>query len=137
MKKTLSIIVCLLFGSLLFAESFTVTKVMGLVRYKENDAYVTVEEGMVLDGDCEINVGINAIVSLTDEKGRRIDIKSARSGNLFVLCNDALRTKQGLQKSRKVISASNIPEPKEGTSKGVATASTRASDAKDDFEWDE
>ena len=136
MKKTLSVLICLLLGSLLFAENFKVVKVVGSVFYKEGSEYTIVEEGMDLDGENEIKVGLNSIISLTDEKGRRIDIGAAKRGILSHLCVDVLATKSGTLKKHRIVTA-DIAEPVESRSKGIATASTRASDAKEDFEWDE
>lgn len=44
--------------------------------------------------------------------------------------------KTGLKKGT-IVKASNIAPPVESTRKGVATAASRASEAKEDFDWDE
>ena len=136
MKKLFLVLVLLLAGTFVFAENcYKVLETTGVVTYEAKPGeWKDIKIGQELLGIETIKVGLNSILVLEDEKGVKRTIKSASRGSTENLFIQAFRT-NGLKKAKIVVS--DIPEPKEGTSKGVATASTRASDAKEDFEWDE
>ena len=129
MKKTFVVIFLTIFGCLLFADSYTVKAVkgkngsMGLAK-SERTGIINI--GQELFDEDYINLFSNSYIEL--DNGCFIN----ESG--FV--KNTIETKRRLNGVAK-LKRSEIADVKEGTSKGTATASTRASEVKEDVEWDE
>lgn len=91
-------------------------------------------EGQELEGEASIKVFPQShIILVQDSKIRKIN--ASQNGTVNELFAKAFKS-NGLKKM-KIADASHIAPPSEGTRKGVATAASRASEAKEDFEWDE
>lgn len=124
MKKFLiTILMTMIFS--MYAEIYTVIKVSGRAQ-TTNGAIST---GQELDGEQLVTIkGFNDYIKLDN--------------NLYIygpIINK--KVKDAVEKPRlkkgKVVRASEIAPDVESTRPGVATAASRASDAKEDFEWDE
>lgn len=114
-------------ASLSFAESYTVSSVKGTVKA----GTAAVKAGQKLDGAEKVSAGLNSALTLTDAAGKTIVIKGKTSGTLAEL---AAKASGGLRRgslNTTTVAAAN------GGSKGVATASSRASEAKEDTDWAE
>lgn len=122
-----------IFGSI-FASTYKVNSVVGNVSVETKDGFKSIEVGQEILGVETIKVGINSSLILEDEKGVKRTIKSTSRGSAEDLFISAFSSK-GLKKAKIV--SSNVPEVVESNRKGVATASSRASEAKADFDWDE
>jgi len=138
MKKFITLLViCLTFGCALFAEkkaSYTVTSLTGKVTYEvSNGEWADVKAGMSLDTDANINVGLNStlVVSLD---GVSYSIKPMKKGKLIELAS--ANVKGGVKVGSK-ITKSDIAAASTRTTKGAATASSRASEAKADVLWED
>ena len=124
MKKFLiAILMTMIFS--VYAETYTVIKVSGRAQ-TTNGAIST---GQELDGEQLVTIkGFNDYIKLDN--------------NLYIygpIINK--KVKDTVEKPRlkkgKVVRASEIAPDVENTRPGVATAASRASEAKEDFEWDE
>ena len=129
MKKTFVIAFLMLFGSLIFANSYTVKTIkgangnQGLAKVRQVGA-ITI--GQELEDDDYVVLMIGNYIEL--DNGYFI----YDSG----LVKDTVTDKRRILKNAKIVK-SNIAAPVESTRKGVATAASRASEAKEDFDWDE
>jgi len=123
-----------IFGSI-FASTYKVNSVVGNVSVETKDGFKSIEVGQEILGVETIKVGINSSLILEDEKGVKRTIKSTSRGSAEDLFISAFSSKGTLKKAKIV--SSNVPEVVESNRKGVATASSRASEAKADFDWDE
>ena len=121
-----------LLGSFLFAESYTVKAIRGA---NGNNGFAKVKQA----GQA---VAITIGQELTDEdqvvliKGNYIELDN---GNFIYdsgLVKNTIVNKKRFKKGKKVDNPTIAPATK-GTKKVVVTAASRASDAKEDFEWDE
>lgn len=137
MKKLISLLVnAILIIGTVFATTYKVDSVKGIAQ-KVKGGQTYLEVGQEISGDEIIKVGVNSILVLENEKGEKVTIKTTTPKNadeLFILLKKS--PKKGISTS-KTIKHTEIAGPIEGTSKGTATASTRASEAKEDIEWDE
>lgn len=136
MKKFLTFILLIVLSASLFATTYTVKSVTGKARYKVDGAYKDIKAGDILDGEFEVNIGINSGMELVREDGKYIKIGSTRVGTLENVCIDVLGTKTGLNKKRTIAKA-DIAAPVDRPREAVATAASRASEAKEDFDWAE
>lgn len=138
MKRIITLLtVCMAFGFALFAEkkvSFTVTSFTGKVTYEvSNGVWADVKSGMTLENDANVNVGLNSTLTVTSE-GVDYSIKPMKKGKLSELASANL--KGGVKVGSK-ITKSDIAEASLKTTKGAATASSRASEAKADVLWED
>ena len=122
-----------LFGSI-FASTYKVNSVVGSVSIETKDGFKSIEVGQEILGVETVKVGINSTLILENEKGVKRTIKSTSKGSADDLFVSAFSSK-GLKKAKIV--SSDIPDAVDSSRKGVATASSRASEAKEDFDWDE
>lgn len=135
MKKLFAFIFSMILLSSLFATTYTVKTVTGKAKYKVDGVYKEIKAGSVIEGETEINIGINSGMELIREDGKYIKIGSTRIGTLDNICIDVLGTKTGLNKKRTIARA-DIAAPVDRPREAVATAASRASEAKEDFIWD-
>lgn len=130
MKKTFVAIFLMLFSCFLFADSYTVKAIKGangnkgLAKIRQVGAITTGQE--ISDDDYVILM-----------KGNYIELDNGYFIYDSGLVKDTVTNKRRILKNAKIVKASNIAEPVESTRKGVATAASRASEAKEDFDWDE
>lgn len=137
MKKLFALFVVLFVGTMMFAASGTyiVDSVEGNVSYESAPGKFTkVKVGQELSASTVINTGLNSSVVLKLED-KAVTIKAKQKGSvesLFVASNSA---KGGLK--RQAIAKADAVDSATGNREGVATASSRASEAKEDFAWEE
>lgn len=125
------------FCCVIFAEKkagYTVASITGKVTYEvSNGEWVEVKAGMTLDTDANVNVGLNSTL-VVEMDGTKYTIKPMKKGKLAELA--AVNLKGGVKVGSK-ITQSDIAEASTRTSKGSATASSRASEAKADVLWED
>ena len=133
MKKLLFIFISLfIFAFSIFAEKYRVLEVEGTVF----SGSIEVEVGQILDENEILNVRPQSSITLQPlEKAEKRTYKIAN----HILVKEAWfksgPVKGGIKKAK--IKISEIAPAVEGTSKGTATAASRASDAQEDLDWDE
>ncbi|MCQ2596717.1 MAG: hypothetical protein MJ181_02625 [Treponema sp.] len=128
MKKSLLVAALVAVVSMsAFAEKLTVSYVEGKVTVLTGDEWISVSEGMVLDTEDSINTGLNAAVAFDNgdsikpmRKGKICDLVKASSGSMVL---GSKLTKE----SMKTLAAANK----------TADGAGRASEAKEDLDWDE
>lgn len=134
MKKIFFVLIICFFAGTLFANSYKVVNIVGKV-YTDN---ILVEEGQVLNDEDILNVRPQAKITLQPIDG--IEKRTYKQPNNKISVKEvwvmSAVGKQGLKKGT-IASAKEIAPVIEGTRKGVATAASRASEAKEDFTWDE
>jgi hypothetical protein len=140
MKKIFAIIFAMVMASAVFAEArsietYTVTEVTGTVRYESaKGVYEEVKVGIELTPSTVIKTNLNSKLTVLF-KGVEYKIPPKQSGQLDMLCIAfSPNIRKGLKK--QTIAKSDAVDT-EGVREGVATASARASEAKEDFTWDE
>lgn len=131
MKRFLAFILALTFTGIVFATDYTVKSVVGKVTVNG----CPVEVGQVFQDEDLLNVGVQSSVELI-VGNQHLTINPMSKGTVKELWTKAHPSKGGLKK-QTIAKASHIAPPSEGTRKGVATAASRASEAKEDFDWDE
>lgn len=137
MKKVVTLITILMALTFaVFAEkkaAYTVSSITGKVTYEvSNGEWAEVKVGMALDTDASINVGLNSTL-VVELNGAKYTIKPMKKGKLSEL---AANLKGGVKVGSKV-TQSDIAEASTRTTKGAATASSRASEAKADVLWED
>ncbi len=119
------------------AQDYTVKTVTGKVeREVSAGTWEAVTPGMKLSPQAVINTGLNS--SLVLNSGERVvTIKAMQKGTVDKLVANTGTAKGGIKIGAKISeSAVNTDSDKNKTT-NVSTASTRASDATNDLEWDE
>ncbi|MCQ2240199.1 hypothetical protein [Treponema sp.] len=136
MKKLLIAVVALFSAALVYAESYTVKSVTGKATVQTgSDKWVELAEGKTVTSANVINTSLNSLLVLADENGKEIKIKANQKGTVDILVNAALNPSVGIKKAK--ITTGAVAGATSGNSKGTATASSRASEAKEDIDWDE
>ena len=137
MKKLFTLFLALFVGTMLFAAtgSYVVESVTGNVTYESAPGkFEKVKVGQELSASTVLNTGLNSSVVVKFD-GKSITIKAKQKGTVESLYVAAAPSKGGLQK--KSIAKADAVDRADGKREGVATASSRASEAKEDFTWDE
>jgi hypothetical protein len=134
MKKILTIIIMNLLFATIFAETYKVTNVVGKVFVDSEQVVV----GQVLSDEDILNVRPQAAITLQIFEGTE---KRTFKGpnNKIAVKNAWIESgfgKGGLKKMT-IVRANAVAPDIEKTRPGVQTAASRASEAKEDFEWDE
>jgi repressor of nif and glnA expression len=134
MKKFLGFIFAFVLMTSVFATSYKVVNITGKVFV--NNAQVEIEQ--VLDDEDVLNVRPQAAITL--QPIDKIEKRTFKTANNHITVKDAWVQsaigKGGLKKM-KIADASHIAPPVDRPREAVATAASRASEAKEDFEWDE
>lgn len=126
MKKILLFGAIFLMSLLLSAETYTVVQIQGKARSTNGGA---ISVGQELDDESVITItGFKDYVKLSDNKFIYGPVSNKKVKDVV--------SKQKLKKG-KVVSASTVAPASDRSRPGVATAASRASDAKEDFEWEE
>lgn len=137
MKKLFTFFMALFLGTMLFAAtgSYVVESIVGNVTYeKAPGKFEKVKVGQELSASTVLNTGLNSSVVVVFE-GKSITIKAKQKGTVESLYVAAAPSKGGLKKQS--IAKADAVDSADGKREGVATASSRASEAKEDFTWDE
>lgn len=138
--RKLKVLVCAAFAmfavSSLFAAGYKVESFTGKVTYEAAPGkWVAVEEGQELAASTVIQTSVNSSLVLTLD-GAKVNIKAMQKGTIESLSAVASSGSSGIKKGSSLKSSSVAAESGK-TSKSVVTASSRASDAKKDFDWEE
>ncbi len=126
--KILAAVAIATFASFAFAEDFTVKAVKGSVKAGSD----VVKAGQTLQSDTKLTAGLNSSLTVVGENGQTIVIKGKSTGTV---ANLVAKASGGLRKGS--LNTTTIAGNTKGGSSGVATASSRASEAKEDTEWAE
>lgn len=134
MKKIFSVLILCFFAGLVFANSYKVVEVAGKVFTNSN----LIEVGQILNDEDVLNVRPQSRITLQPIDG--IEKRTYKQANNKISVKElwvmSAIGKQGLKKT-KIAEAGDIAPAIESTRKGVATAASRASEAKEDFVWEE
>ena len=138
MKKLFALLLVLFTGTMLFAASnaYVVESVTGDVKYESAPGkFDKVKVGQELSASTVIKTGLSSSLVVKYD-GKSITIKAkqgpATIEQLFIA---AAPTKGGLKKQS--IAKADAVDSADGKREGVSTASSRASEAKADYSWDE
>ena len=137
--RKLKVLVCAAFAmfvaSSLFAAGYKVESFTGKVTYESAPGkWVAVEAGQELPASTVIQTGVNSTLVLSLD-GAKINIKAMQKGTIESLASVASSGTSGIKKGSSLKSSGVAADTK--SSKSVVTASSRASEAKEDYEWDE
>ena len=136
-KKSIVLVVLAFFMSvsMFAAGSYKVVSVTGKVTYEAAPGtWKNVSVGQELSASTVLNTSLNSDVVIAKEDGGEITIKAMQKGSVDSLVGVAFS--KGIKKSGG-IKKSSVGADVEGSSKGTATASSRASEAKADLDWDD
>lgn len=134
MKKAISFLAALLmFGQVFATGSYVVKSVKGNVKYEaEAGIKKAVKVGQTLSASTFVDVGLNSSLVL-EMDGEEFIVNPFSKGALDKVAS--AKTSTGGLKSGG-LRASTVAKDT-GVSKSVSTASSRASEAKEDVDWDE
>ena len=136
MKKLFALLLVLFTGTMLFAaaNSYVVESVTGDVKYESAPGkFDKVKVGQELSASTVLKTGLNSSVDINFD-GKKITIKAKQNGTVESLYVAAAPAKGGLKKSS--IAKTDAVDT-DGVREGTKTASSRASEAKEDFTWEE
>ena len=135
-KKSIVLVVLAFFMSvsMFAAGSYKVVSVTGKVTFEAApETWKNVAVGQELSASTVLNTSLNSSVVIALDDGKEITIKAMQKGTIDSLVGVA--SNKGLKSSK--LKTTTIADDVEGTTKGTATASSRASDAKEDLDWDD
>ena len=136
MKRLVSILVTFFVFGTVFATSFKVVGVEGKVFYGTSQNEVQI--GDTLEDDIVLNVRPQSKITLQPVDS--IEKRTFKNPNNKIAVKDIwIRSaigKQGLKKMT-VVKAAQVAPDIDRVRPGVQTAASRASEAKEDFTWDE
>lgn len=139
MKKIIAIAFMLVStAAFMFAGKFEVTSVTGNVTYEAAPGkWETVKVGQKINDSVVINTSVNSKIVIVSEDGESVTVKPMQKGTVA----DLVKANSKLAKGPKKNPASTIALKSNATDEtgkqGVATASSRAYEGKDDYEIDE
>lgn len=139
MKKNLIFAVLLLGAAMLFAENYEVKSVSGKVTYESAPGkWTEVKKGQKLSDSTVLNTSVNSKLVLVTEDNTTVTVKAMQKGTAESLVKANASVAKGLKKNpASTIAKKSAAGAVTENSKGVATASSRASEAKEDIEIDE
>lgn len=135
MKKSIITLLFVCCGIYSFADVYSVKSVSGnvTVEDKKGRSY-DVTAGMKIESDSRVSTGLNSsLVVVLD--GKEYSVKPMKKGSLSELASGSA-SKTGVKIGSKV-TKKDIAVAAARSTKGVATASSRASEAKADVLWEE
>lgn len=132
MLKKIMLLCFMFINFSLYAKSYKITSFEGNVTFKSVDGWESVYIGQEIQSYNILNTSLNSNLTISDEDGNKFVIKSMQKGSVENLINVALKKNINSKK----IKTSSIADV-DYNSKGVATASSRASEAKSDLDWEE
>ena len=135
MKKIITLLVSLFAVSMLFAaEEFTVKSVKGKVTYEaEPGVMKDVKAGQKLSPSTIINTSVNSTLTITGDDGKEVAIKAMKKGSVENLASSKGPAGKGISKGTV---AKDSTAAARSSEKGTATASSRASNAAADYDWE-
>lgn len=137
MKKFIAVFLVAVTAMCAFAEkkaTYKVVSVVGKVTYATaKGTWEDVTPGMEIAEGTEINTGLNSNLILTDSENVKITIKPMKKGLIQELAA-ATHIKTGVKVGSKV--TKEEIDTTASNKKSVQTASSRASEAKEDLEWE-
>ena len=137
MKKLFSVLTILFVGTMLFAATgtYVIESITGNVTYeKAPGKFEKAEVGQELSASTVLNTGLNSSAVVKFD-GKTVTIKAKQKGSVESLVVLAASSGGGLKK-QSIAKADAVDDAK-GNREGVATASSRASDAKEDYSWED
>ena len=136
-KKIILALVLAAVSVFAFAESgYKVTTVTGKVQFEAAPgAWKDISKGDILSPSTVINTGLNSKLVLTMDNDT-ITIKPMQKGTIEKLLQTSGVVKSGA-KGKLNVAKAETADDEVVKSKGISTASSRASEAKEDLEWDE
>ena len=135
MKKLFTLLVILFLSTAVFAQDYVIKNIIGKVYYEvSNNKFEALTTGMELTPSTVVKTGLNSAIEV-DYNGKVYTIKAKQQGTIQSLYALAAPSRGGLKK--QTIAKADFEDNATGAREGVATASTRASEAKEDFAWDE
>lgn len=139
MKKNLIFAVLLLGAAMLFAENYVVKSVSGKVTYESAPGkWTEVKAGQKVSDSTVLNTSVNSKLVLVTEDNTTVTVKAMQKGTAESLVKANASVAKGLKKNpASTIAKKSAAGAVTENSKGVATASSRASEAKEDIEIDE
>ena len=135
-KKLVFAVVFAIVSAFVFAEGYTVASVTGKVQYESAPGtWKDITKGDVLQASTVINTGLNSklVLSIDDDT---LTIKPMQKGTIEKLLQTSGVVKNGAKGKLNVAKSAGV-EDNVVKSKGISTASSRASDAQADLDWDE
>lgn len=140
MKKVFAFVLVFVSISCLWAaekkSAYVVQNVSGKVTYEvSNGEWAEVKTGMRLDSEVTVNTALNSTLTVVSTNSARMTVKPMKKGKLNELV--AANTSRAGVKIGSRVTKEDIAAAALNTSKGVNTASSRASEAKADVEWEE
>ena len=137
MKKIFSFLVTLLFAGILFAESYKVESVKGQIfRLDGLGNQIKVEKDEILESETILKIGLNSELTLSCKDVRAFSKvpEHAISAETWFSKN---KTVKGKIKKATIVKTSNVAPAVEKSRAAPVTAASRASEAKEDLEWNE
>ena len=137
MKKIFSFLIILLFTGVLFADTYKVENVKGKVfRLDDLGNQVKLEKNDLLESKTILKIGVNSELFLSCNGVNAL----SKNPEHAIPVDDWFvrnRTPKGGLKKISIMKASSVAPEIEKSRVTPATAASRASDAKEDFDWDE
>lgn len=119
--------------SVFAAGSYRVEKITGRATYEAGGVWKNIEVGQELAAGTNINTALNSSLVVNDGSSS-VTIKAMQKGDIEKLAV-AGAGKGGLK--RASVAKNTVAGKSNGAQSGVSTASSRASEAKGDLEWEE
>ena len=114
-----------------FAQGFTVKKLVGKVSYESAPGVWTrLKNGDKISGETVVDVGLHSSLELTGEDGKSYTVKAMKKGAVDSLLPKSSGLRKSDYKTSKVAEDGGLSTPQ-------STASSRASEVKDELTWDE
>ena len=138
--RKVKVLVCAAFAMFiatsLFAAGYKVESFTGKVTYESAPGtWTAVADGQELPASTVIQTGVNSTLVLSLD-GSKINIKAMQKGTIESLTAVASTGNGGIKKGSSLRSSA-VAADSSKTSKSVVTASSRASEAKEDYGWEE
>lgn len=140
MKKIIAIAFMLVSAAaFMFAEKFEVSSITGNVTYESAPGkWATVKVGQKLSESTVLDTSVGAKIVIVSESGETVTIKSMQNGTVADLVKANTKVAKGPKKNpSSTVALKSIATNEKGSAQGVETASSRASEAKEDYEIDE
>ena len=136
-KTVLLAALAMVAGAMAFAaDSYKVEKVTGKVTYEAAPGtWKNVTVGQEISATTNINTSLNSTLVVTGGSGTAT-IKAMQKGTIASLASASAGTSGGGLK-KATVTKSKVGGTTNGSQSGVSTASSRASEAKEDALWDE
>lgn len=123
MKKKVLLLTFLMFVcALIYAKTYTVTTAKGSVTTKDKQALKVLDK---VTDSTYVNIGPHSTLIFIDEDGNEYRLISMKKGTIYDLMFKKNKAPLGTVKSDT------------GVKSTVQTASSRASDVKEDLDWDD